>query len=172
MTKNQVSKIMSAIESAEIKNFLVIDDITTKIYNSENAIVKADLANEMFIGIKPNLTGGSHRRFDSKIEVICMDFTDAHEFVVGADHQKIIDFVEQLGVTLTDEDKNLLIEIDNQNYNLIPPTGDYNRFVPLTEEQYNRLSPEEKSEYDAKKQAYDEEERKYIGQNMAARIVL
>jgi hypothetical protein len=70
----------------------------------------------------------------------------------------------------TDEDKNLIVQFEGNNSTLIPPTGDYNRFVPLTEEQYERLSPEEKEKYDAEKAAHDEYEKKYIGQNLAARI--
>ncbi len=170
MTKDQVSKIVSALESAELKKYMVVDDINTRIYNSDNAIIKVDDADEMFVNIRANNVGGSHKRFDSNIEVICMDFTDAHEFIVGADHQKIIKFVEELGLSLSDEEVKLIIELDNGNYNLIPPTGDYNRFVPLTEEQYERLSPEEKEKYDAEKAAHDEYEKNYIGQNLAARI--
>lgn len=169
MTKDQVSKIMSALESVEIKNYMVVDDITTKIYNSDTSIIKVDDADEMFVNIRANNVGGSHKRFDSNLEVICMDFVDAHEFIVGADHQKITNFIEGLGLNLSDDEKKLIVELDNGNYNLIPPTGDYNRFVPLTEE-HERLSPEEKEKYDAEKAEHDEFEKKYIGQNMAARI--
>lgn len=170
MTKDQVTKIMSAMESAEIKNYMVVDDIVTRIYNSDTAIIKVDEADELFVGIRSNNVGGSHRRFDSNIEVLTIDFTDAHEIIVGADYQKIIKFIEELGITLTAEDKNLIVQFEGNNSTLIPPTGDYNRFVPLTEEQYNRLSPEQKAEYDEKKAKHDEEEKNYIGQHVAARI--
>lgn len=172
MNKDQVSKIMSALESAGLKNYMVVDDITTKIYNSDTSIIKVDDADEMFVNIRANNVGGSHKRFDSNLEVICMDFVDAHEFIVGADHQKITNFVKGLGLNLSDDEEKLIVKLDNGNYNLIPPTGDYNRFVPLTEEQYERLSPEEKEKYDAEKAAHDEFEKNYTGQNMAARITV
>lgn len=170
MTPNQVSKIISAMESAEIKNYMVVDDITTKIYQSDTAIIKVDNDNEMFVGIRANNVGGSHKRFNANLEVLTIDFTDAHEMICAGDYQKIIKFVEELGLSLTDEEKELIIEIDKGNHNIIPPTGDYNRFVPLTEEQYNQLTPEEKIEYDEKYAEWEEEQQNYIGQNIAARI--
>ena len=170
MTKNQILKIMSAMESAEIKNYMVVDDIVTRLYNCDTAIVKVDEADEMFIGIRANNIGGSHKRFDSNIEVVTMDFTDVHEIIVGADHDKIISFVENLGVSLSDDEKKLIITIDDKYYDIIPPTGDYNRFVPLTEEQYEKLTPEEKEAYNKRKAEEEEKERKYIGQHRAARI--
>jgi hypothetical protein len=64
------------------------------------------------------------------------------------------------------------MQIDKRNYNIIPETGDYNRFVYLTESQYNALSEEEKEKYNAAKDAYEKEKATYIGQNVSARITV
>lgn len=172
MTKDQVSALMGAVEDLEIKYFMVVDDITTRLYNKDNAILKADDSNEMFVGIRANDIGGSHKSFATNLQVVAIDYTDVHEFIIGADYQTTIDFMNKIGVELSDAEMEMILNLDKRNYNLIPPTGDYNRFVPLTEEQYEKLSPEQKEEYDAKKAEEEEKEKNYIGQNVAARIFL
>lgn len=173
MTKDQVNKLLSAMETAEIDKFSVVDDTFVRYYNDGVCgIIKPDTSNELFVCIAANNQGGSHKAFGSNLTVTSVDFTDMHEFVVGGDYEKISNFVEALGVELSDDDKKLIIEIDKRNYNIIPETGDYHRFVYLTEAQYDALTDEQKAEYDAAKEAYEKEKASYVGQNMAARITL
>ena len=161
------------MESSEITNFMVADDINTKLYNNDqSSIVKIDLDNEMFVGIRSSNIGGSHRIFNGNIQVVATDFTDVHEMVFGGDSQKIIDFAANLGLTLTDAEIQLIYNIDKNNLSIIPETGDYNRFVPLTEEQYNKLSPEEQQAYNEAKEAEEKRVKNYTGKNMAARITV
>ena len=65
-----------------------------------------------------------------------------------------------------------MVEIDKSNVDIIPATGDYNRFVPLTKKQYDALSDKEKKEYDKAKAEEEKRQHDYIGQNAAASITL
>ena len=66
----------------------------------------------------------------------------------------------------------ILLEIDKKNYDIIPETGDYNRFHYLSKKQYEALSKEDREKYDKEKAEYEEKKEKYIGQNSAASITL
>ena len=99
MTKDQVNKLLSAMETAEIDKFSVVDDIFVRYYNDGVCgIIKPDTSNELFVCIAANNQGGSHKAFGSNLTVTSVDFTDMHEFVVGGDYEKISNFVEALGV--------------------------------------------------------------------------
>lgn len=172
MLKSQVTKIMSAIEDAGIEEFMVVDDIFVRYYNNKtNSIVKVDEADEMFVCVRSNIsTGGAYKAMPGNLEVVAVDFTDMHEIRVAGDYQHVSDFVDKLGLSLTDDELKLLQSIDSRNFSIIPETGDYNpSFVYLTPEQYEALTEEEKKEYDEAKRQY-ELKKNHLSQHFAASI--
>ena len=172
MLKAQVSKIMSAIEDAKIEEFMVVDDIFVRYYNNKtNSIVKADDANEMFVCARSNYSeGGAYKALPGNLEVVAVDYTDMHEIRVAGDYQHVSDFLNKLGLSLTDEELAMLRTIDSRNFTIIPETGDYNpSFVYLTPEEYEALSEEEKEEYNKAKADY-ELRKNHLGQHFAASI--
>ena len=91
----------------------------------------------------------------------------------AGDYQQIVKFVERLGsISLNDDELKILLEIDKKNHDIIPETGDYNRFHYLSKKQYEALSKEDREKYDKEKAEYEEKKEKYIGQNSAASITL
>ena len=82
------------------------------------------------------------------------------------------EYGKELGVIVDEDDLKIILKIETANSNIIPETGDYNRFQPLSKKQYDSLSDEHKKEYDAAKEADDKKKHDYIGGHAAASISL
>lgn len=164
MTKAQVQQILGAITAADIKSYEFDSDTGTHVYHDgQNHLIKVE--GEMIYGIRSSKVAGSHNTFSKNIQVVGMWCEDAHEFFTAGDYQQIDTFMQNVGVNLTADEKEILLRIDKMNSNIIPANGDYNRFVPISDEEYERLTPEQKAEYDAKKKADEDHKKNYIGQS-------
>lgn len=172
MTGEQSKKFLEAVEAAGIKSYSFDTDLGTHLYNGDHSIIKFVEADEMIYNIRDSRYGGSHNSFGSHVQVVAAWTEDIHETRVAGTHSQIKTLLEKLNVELTEEDLKIIVEIDNGNVDIIPETGDYNRFKPLTKKQYDALTPEEKEEYDAAKEADDKAKHDYIGQHAAASITL
>lgn len=176
MNNAQTKKFLDALDAAGIKKYEFDSDLGTHIYSDgENAFIKYVEADEMLYGIRSTHNAGSHNVYDyntNPIHVICMWCEDAHECRTAGNYKQISTLLQELGATLSDEENKILLKITGMNSDIIPANGDYNRFVPLTEEQYNALTPEGKAKYDAEKAAYEDHQKNYIGKNMAGGVRL
>lgn len=174
MEASQVQKIMSAFESADIKKFAVTDDVTGHYYNNDNEVTVADMSNELFVNFKKGVhTGVNSVSEDGNVLMSMIPFIDTHIMKFTGTYNQVKQVAESLGLSLDDNQNNIILNIDKKNYDIKPATGDYvSRFHYLSEKQYAELSEEEKAQYDAEKKEYEDNKAKYIGQNMAASISL
>ena len=174
MNKTQCQKWMAALEAAELECYQFDTDLGTHLMNDgKNAIAIPIDDIEAVLAIRPSSLAGSHNVYAANVQAVLSDYADVHEVRTAGTSDQIKKLVETLGVSLTDEQVKIIVEIDKRNYDIKPATGDYvNRFRYLTQKQYEELSEEEKTKYDSEKEKYETEKEKYIGQNMAATIRL
>lgn len=172
MTGEQTKKFIQAAEAAKIKNYEFDTDLGTHLYNNDHAINKFVEGDEIVYNIRDARFGGSHNTYEKGIQVVAAWTEDIHEARIAGSYDQISTFLKTLGVELSDSDLKIMIDIDKNNVDIIPATGDYNRFVPLTKKQYDALSDEEKKEYDKAKADEEKRQHDYIGQNQAASITL
>lgn len=172
MTGKQTKKFIEAAKTAGIKNYQFDTDLGTHLYNNSRAINKFVEADEIVYNIRDPRYGGSHNTYNDGVQVVAAWTEDIHEARIVGSCKQISTFLETLGVELSESDLKIMIDIDNSNVDIIPETGDYNRFKPLTQKQYDALSDEAKEEYNKAKEAEEERKHNYIGQNCAASITL
>lgn len=153
MDKSTVSKIFSALESAEIKEFEVMVDENYHLYNNDNGIV-INGGDEIYAISKKSKVVGAEP-FEGKTVVRAFNPDNVVFIAFGGDFKQVEDFLSACGQSLTEEQKKVLLKIDRTNYNVIPETGDYHPFKELTPEEYEALTPEEKAAYDAAKKEND-----------------
>ena len=149
MTSNQVSKFMSAIESAEIKNFCFVDDITCYYTNSDAGVVVYDEANSAIVSIQ--LNSATSAKVSNPLKFQMSDIVDIHRAEVSGDYETIKKFIDAYGLNLSDDQLKVLMRIDRNNTIVKPVTGDYTvTYHKLSQEEYDALTEEEKKEYDEK----------------------
>ena len=165
MTKEVCQKIFDAMESAGITTFEILTDGSfIRARNNEFDTVKWD-GDETFICIRsektPSATG-----FGGNIRISAIHMDQVEEIRVGGNLKEMKAYIEALGFSLTEEETKKIVKIESySNRTINPPTGDYFNFNYLTEEEYNALTPEEKAEYDKKKNAYEAYKKEhYMGQ--------
>ena len=164
---------IDAAEAAELDYYQFDTDLGTHLYhNGKNGILKYIDDKELVLNIRDSYYGGNRDIYPDRLQVIAATIEDIHEARINGPADKIKVFLESLGADITDVDEKMMVNINNINVNIIPQTGDYNRFSPLTQKQYDELTPEQKEKYDEELAAYNEAKAKYIGQHAAARIDL
>lgn len=153
MEPSTVSKVFSALESAGIKEYEVLIDEAYHLYNNDNGIL-VNGGDEIYsISRKSKVVGAEP--FEGETVVRAFSATSIVYFAFGGDFKTVENFLSAVGQTLTDEQKKVLLKIDRTNYNVIPETGDYHPFKELSEEEYSKLTPEQKAAYDAAKKEND-----------------
>lgn len=172
MTGAQTKKFLEAINKAGIESYEFDTDLVSHLYHNDNAIIKFVEEDEMIYNIRSMNYTGSHHPYQGNIQVVAAWTEDVHEARTAGNYEQIKTFLEALGATFTDSDTKIMLNIEKKNSDIIPATGDYNRFVPLTKKQYDALSDEKKEEYDAAKEKADKAAHDYIGQNSAVSISL
>ena len=172
MTTEVAKKFIEAAEAVGIKNYEFDTDIGTHLYNHDFAIIKLVEADEVVYNIRSSHYAGSHNTYNSPVQVVAANTNDIHEARIAGDHKQIQEFLNHLGVIIDEDDLKIILKIETANSNIIPETGDYNRFQPLSKKQYDSLSDEHKKEYDAAKEADDKKKHDYIGGHAAASISL
>lgn len=172
MTGEQITKVIDTAKAAGITTYDFATDIYAHFYHDgENSFVKYDSTNDVLFNVRSSNYGGAVPQFgQNKILVMGADPIDVHEARIAGDYDQIKTFLENFGLDLSDDELKIMVDLNKMNYDIIPETGDYNRFVPLSKKQYDALTPEEKEEYDAAKAKDDEAKANYIGQHAAASI--
>ena len=157
MTGAQARKFMEAIEASGIKKYSFNTDVSTTYYNDgESAIAIPDYTLDGVHAVKKNGFAGSHNNFD--IDKRCCyyfsDFGDIHEVRTAGTNDEIKTFLEAMGLSLTDEQVKILKWMDGSSSDLKPITGNYT-FKYISDEEYEKLTPEEKAAYDEAKKQYE-----------------
>lgn len=174
MTTEQAKAFDQAVQAAGIKAYEFTTDLGTHLYHGGNAVAKIDYTHNCILNFRATDMGGRpNASFNGNIQATLSNFDDIHEVRCAGDYDQITKFIDSIGsISLTDDELKLLLQIDKKNYNLIPETGDYNRFHYLSKKAYEALTDDEKKKYDEDKAAYEDAKEKYIGQNAAASITL
>lgn len=147
MTENQIQKFMSAVETAEIKTFAFVDDITCYYKNGDSGVCIYDANDKVIISIQNQIAGSAMQSNPLKFQM--SDIIDIHRAEVQGDYEIIKKFIDAYGLSLTDDQLKVLITIDRNNTIVKPVTGDYTvTYHKLSEEEYNDLSEAKKKEYD------------------------
>lgn len=168
MQLNQVQAIMSAVNSLEIKEYAFLDDIQTRYYNDDRATIIVDEGREMLWNIRKTMPTENFGN-TAPVIIIGNDFTDIRRFQIMGDAKLIRDFIDELGLTLTEDEIKKILILDNMNKEVMPLTGDYsNIFHYVSKETYDAMTEEEKAEYDA--HVKKEEERFALPKGTAAQI--
>lgn len=165
MTKDFTLKFLSAMESAGITNYQAKIDDGTNMYNSDNSLLIFSEPDETFINVRQKIATASDG-FESPFIVTTADASDVHSLRLGGSLKQVREFLEALGVTLTDNNKDVLIKIDKGNYNINPLTGDYllAGFKVLSDEEIAKLSNQEKLDYEEKLKLFNERKKMPVGQ--------
>ncbi|MBR6289473.1 MAG: hypothetical protein IKR19_09060 [Acholeplasmatales bacterium] len=147
MTSSQVSNFISAVEDAGVTKYYFVTDTPTNFHNNENAIVK--LNGDLLVNFrKPQY---AHYRTINGIEILAADVADVHEARAIGTADQLKQIAQTLGVSLSDDEYKLLINVDKKNVDLVPATGNYIEFVFLPKAEYDLLSDAEKAAYDEAK---------------------
>ena len=168
MLGSQIQTILNAVESAEITNYQFVTDNNVNFYNNESSIVKFDAGNDILwcLGLAPrmgNVTG------NGSLIINGSDSESVHEFRVKGDYETIKKMADALGIELSEDDQRLLLQINSNNLVVKPISGDYtNVFHMISKEEYDKLTPEQKAEYDKKLEK--ENERYKLPKGVAGRI--
>ncbi len=149
MDKTTMNLFINAIKTAEIDTYSLVTDMTTHLYNNTvDSIIVIDDGNEIAYSIRSNNNYGSAQYFEnSELLAIGAKFEDIHEVRTGADYATMVKFIEALGITLEQDQLDILLKAAKGRSPLHPITGDY-QFKKLTDEEYEKLTPEEKEVYD------------------------
>ena len=148
MTQDQVNKIMTAIDAAEIKDYIFINDIPTLFYNNDNAIIK--VVEDLMINIRHPIES-QNKYNDNGVDILATDIVDVHELRITTTAEKLKAFMDSVGGTLTEAEVKLVAQIDKSGVDLEPVTGSYITFRFMTAEEYNKADQKKKDAYDEAK---------------------
>ena len=155
MTKAQSDRILAAIEAAGIDKYMYTTDIPTHFLNDgKTAFTIAD--DDGVHAFFKNGFAGAHSYFPNETQICYYfaDYGDIHEFKTAGTKDQMLAFINALGLSITDDQVKILKWMDAVRNDLKPITGDY-KFKKLSDEEYNKLTPEEKEKYDAAKKQYE-----------------
>lgn len=171
METSQVSKVINAIKDAGIKEYKVTSTTGYHLQNNPNSgIIIEDDANKFLHHIRAKSKVNGAEPFTGNAVVESLDYNDISEFTIGGGFEAIKKFFDNMGITLTQEEQEMLVKIDRSNYKIIPETGNYHPFKPVSDEEYAQMTDEEKAAYDAAKKE-DEAIKSGINQGRAVRVI-
>ena len=157
MTSQQMDALVSALDTAEIDIYSLAVDTPTYYYNDKKTqFIIPDNSKDGIHAVKKNGFGGAYSYF-SKDFGCCyhfVDYADIHEFRTAGTPDKMQKFLEALNLNLTDEQVTILKWMQESTSDLRPITGDYT-FKPISQEEYDALTPEEKAIYDERLKQYN-----------------
>jgi hypothetical protein len=149
MTKEGINKFLTAVDAAKIEFYSMDTDLGTHFYNNkENSIIIADDSNEIAWCFRKNDVYGSGTMFaGSDCLSMCSDYADIHECRVGGTYKQIKEFMDSLGLEMTDVQRATFESFGATKKPIFPITGDYT-FKELSAEEYNALDSDTKAKYD------------------------
>ena len=165
MKADSMAKFIAAVEDAEITVWSAVTAPMVHWYNNpdQKQFIKHDGGDYI-------ATARFNRQNEGpgKIELGYANLDDIHEVRTSGTPAQIKQVMEALGMTITDDDMNILIQINASEKDIVPPTGNYQTpsFVYLTQKQFDALTQKEKLKYEEEKHAWEqylEEKEKKIG---------
>lgn len=171
MTKEFFEKFKNAIDTAGINDYEAVIDTGTNMFNTNTAVIAYDADTESLINIRGKITNSIEGWGDDYI-VTGAGLEDVHYVRFGAPLDMINSFIEAFAAELTEDQKNILLKINKGNYNINPENGDYllAGFKVLEDEEIQKLSSQEKIDYEKKLEIY--KERKKMGKNQNIQVTL
>ena len=167
MTKDQVKKFIKACEDSNINVYTFIDDIQTRYNNTPNSLVVFDEGNDMLFRITKNQNTGVASD-NAPIMLTGSDLVDIHRAEVYGTFEQIKEFVSNFGLSLSNDQFEVMLNIDRKNRLLKTDMDYHNVFHVISPEAYEQLTPEEKEEYNA--HVAEEEKRFGLPTGVAGRI--
>ena len=149
MTSAQINMILDAFDSVGIEGYRVTNDVGDHLYNGfDSGIVINDKGNQILYGISRKSRATGADPWEGNVTVKCSDYEIISQIDFGGTYQQILDALQAMGVSVTDEQRKFIVETSNKNYNVIPETGNYHPFHELTQEEVDALPEDEKAEYE------------------------
>lgn len=146
MKNESMMKFIKAIDSAKIKNWEAVTAIMTHFYNTDTSFNIADFnVNALYNFARP--TNNSTPYTYDQIVVKGASFDEVHEVRFGGSLEQVKKFIDAYGISLTDDQYKILVNINTNNYTLKPVQGDYLKFEELSSAEIAALTDKEKSEY-------------------------
>lgn len=146
MENSSMMKFMNAIDSAKIDKWEAVTAIMTHFYNNDTSFNIADFnVNALYNFARP--TNNSTPYTYDQIVVKGASFNEIHEVRFGGSLEQVKKFIEAYGISLTDDQYKILVNINTNNYTLKPVQGDYLKFEELSDSEIDALTDKEKSEY-------------------------
>lgn len=172
MELSTAKKFMNALKESGITNYQFDTDLGTHYYNNSNSIVAIDESECAAINIRKIFTTNTDP-YDRNLVVYISNFCDIHEARVGGTYEQIKKFIDAYGLSLTDDQLKILLNIDRSNYNIMPETGNYLAPEIKTIDEINKLTDEEKEKYFKEIENYEKAlEMKGLTQGAAAQITI
>ena len=172
MTLESWLKFKGALDQAGITKYQIDTDTDYHLFNDTDAgkVIVLDEGSSTFYNFRQRVANGSDGWKDPIVVTGCT-VEDIHMVKFGAKPDKIREFIEAMGLNLTDEQKDAVIKINKGNYDINPATNDYilAGFKVLTEEEIKALSEQEKIDYQTKLNIYNERQ-KFNRQNVNVQI--
>lgn len=155
MTTEIAAKIKSAIETSGITYYQFNTMNAMRMDNNgDNAFAFIDEDLECVHGVRMNYGGSKLNMTDEPFLYTNSGYAEISEFMMAGSRKELEDFFEAMDISLTDEQIKVMDEIAKSRTKMNPITGDYT-FAPVSEEEYESMTPEQKEEYDKKKYDYD-----------------
>ena len=160
MTDSGFKKFLNALEAAGLKYYRASVDTDNHFYNSADSINIYDEGEAILFNVRHKI-GTASEGFADPVITQASSIEDIHHVKFGASTQQTIDFLNAYGLTLTDEQKEILVKINSGNIEVNPITGDYilAGFKILSDEEISKLSPVEKAQYEEKLKIYNDREK-------------
>lgn len=146
MKNDSMKKFMNAIEKANIDTWEAVTAIMTHFYNNKYSFNVADFnVNALYNFARPT-NNSTPYRYD-QIVVKGASFDEVHEVRFGGSLEQVKKFIDAYGISLTDDQYKILVNINSNNYTLKPVQGDYLTFEELSDAEIAALTAKEKSDY-------------------------
>lgn len=172
MELSTAKKFFNAIQSAGIKKYQLDTDLGSHYYNNENSVLVLDESESAVVNIKKRFTLDGDP-YDGKLLLYISNLADIHEARVGGTYETIQKFIDAYGLSLTYEQLKIIVNIDKTNYNIMPESGDYLNFKYKSEEEIEKMEPEEKEAYEKEVAEYEKSlKNKGLTQGAAAQITI
>ena len=168
MTVNGVKAFLSGVKAAGITKYQYDTDLGTHYYNDPEAhtIAVFDEKTQTIVNFRPKV--GVVSVYAAPINIFASDIGDIHEASLGCTPEQAKKLLTATGLKLDPDPLNVVLNIDSNNYNIKPETGDYS-FAYKSASEIAAMTPAEKTDYEERKKEYEDPS---LRKGTAARITI
>ena len=150
-------KFIEALNSAGITDYQFDTDLGTHFYNNEYSSILLDETNETVYNVGRKMTLDDP--YAGRCLVMGADIDDIHEVRFGGSTEDVKKFFEAYGLKLDEEQMKKLLNIDKNNYDIKPITGDYVTlsFRYKSEKELALMTEEERASYQKALELFEQE---------------